>query len=93
MYSFSVNYKLPLFYPDWSLGSAMYIKRFKLNVFYDFAGGSEEDIIYKSSSTGAELTADLHILRFVFPFELGVRSYYLPDEEQIGWQFLFGVSF
>jgi hypothetical protein len=92
MYSFSVNYKLPLFYPDWSLGSVMYIKRFKLNLFYDFAGGTDPDMIYTSSSTGAELTADLHFLRFVFPFEIGVRSCYSPSEMRWGWDFLFGVS-
>ncbi len=94
MYSLSANYKLPLFYPDWSIGSVMYIKRFKLNLFYDFAGGvSKGTTATTTSSSGGELTVDLHILRFVFPFELGARGFYLPDDNRVGWQFLFGVSF
>jgi hypothetical protein len=93
MYSFSINYKLPLFYPDWSLGSVMYIKRFKLNLFYDFAGGNDPGKIYSSSSAGAELTADLHLLRFVFPFELGLRTLYIPQSGKWGFQFLYGVNF
>jgi hypothetical protein len=93
MFSLSANYKLPLFYPDWSIGSLMYIKRFKLNVFYDFAQGLTSGKISSVNSTGAELTADLHLLRFVFPFELGVRSSYSPSEATWNWDFLFGVSF
>jgi hypothetical protein len=93
LFSVSVNYKLPLFYPDWSAGSVLYFKRFKLNIFYDFAQGTDAGTIHTTSSTGGELTADLHVLRFVFPFELGVRGYYLPEDDKAGWQFLFGVSF
>jgi hypothetical protein len=91
--SLSVNYKLPLFYPDWSAGSICYFKRFKLNLFYDFARGADAGTLYTTSSAGGELTTDLHLLRFIFPFELGVRGYYLPDDRTVGWQFLFGVSF
>lgn len=93
LYSFSVNYKFPLFYPDWSAGSVFYFKRFKLNLFYDLAQGSEAGKFHTASSTGGELTTDVHVLRFVFPFELGVRCYYLPDDDRVGWQFLFGISF
>jgi hypothetical protein len=92
MFSLSANYKLPLFYPDWSLGSVMYIKRFKLNLFFDFAEGASPGVTTVTKSTGAELTADLHILRFQIPFELGVRSIFLPDSNSWAFEFLYAVS-
>ena len=91
LFSFSANYKLPLFCPDWSLGSVMYIKRFKLNLFYDYAGGKTSGSYRWASSVGAELTADLHLLRFLYPFEVGVRSYYSRSENRWGWDFLAGI--
>ena len=65
--SLSFNYKLPLFYPDLSLGPIAYIKRVKANFFYDT---TLKNVI---SGKGVELTADVHLLRFMFPFELGVQ--------------------
>jgi len=93
MLSFSANYKFPFLRLDASLGSILYIKRFKLNLFYDWTHGWEplEDTFLKS--TGFELTSEMHILRFVAPFELGVQGAYLPDEGTWVWRFLWGVSF
>ncbi len=31
----SINYKIPLLYPDFSLGPVFYLKRIKANLFYD----------------------------------------------------------
>ena len=42
---------------------------------------------------GSELTAELHILRFVYPFELGVRPMYFPTNNSWGCQFIYSVSF
>ncbi len=91
--SLNFNYKLPLFYPDFSAGSVLYIKRFKINLFYDWAQGWDNSTINVYESTGAELTADLHILRFIYPFELGVRTNYFPLAGTWGWEFLYSVSF
>jgi hypothetical protein len=87
------NYKFPLFCPDWSIGSLVYIKRFKLNLFFDYAEGFDPGSLNIYKSTGTELTADLHLLRFAYPFELGVRAYYLPDDYLWGFNFLWGISF
>ena len=65
--SLSFNYKLPLFYPDLSLGPIAYIKRVKANFFYDT---TLKNVI---GGKGVELTADVHLLRFMFPFELGLQ--------------------
>lgn len=91
--SLSFNYKFPLFYPDFSAGSVFYFKRFKLNLFYDWAQGWDKKLITTYETCGAELTADLHILRFVYPFELGVRSMFFPLSSTWGWEFLYSVSF
>lgn len=90
--SVALNYKLPLFYPDLSLGSLFYLKRFKLNLFYDWAQGWTGKQVNIYTSTGAELTIDLHILRFLYPFELGVRAIYFPDSATWGWQFLYAIN-
>jgi len=87
------NYKFPFFRIDASLGSVLYIKRFKLNLFYDWANGwgIYGDNIYQS--TGFELTSELHILRFFTPLELGVQGAYLPNDNRWVWRFLWGVNF
>ena len=92
VWSVLTNYKFPLFCPDWSIGSLMYIKRLKLNLFFDYAYGYNPGVLNVYKSTGAELTADLHFLRFVYPFELGVRTYYLPDSYRLGVNFLWGLT-
>ena len=97
-FSFSANYKFPLFCPDWSVGSVFYFKRFKLNLFYDQAMGDNSSAIdWKLpdlyQTIGSELTGELHILRFVYPFELGIRPMYFPTGNNWGFQFLYSVSF
>ncbi|MCX6286278.1 MAG: hypothetical protein NTY96_04125 [Bacteroidetes bacterium] len=97
LFSFSANYKFPLFRPDWSVGGVLYFKRFKLNLFYDQAMGDDSKIIdwclpNLYQTIGSELTAELHILRFVYPFELGIRPMYFPTNNSWGCQFVYSVS-
>jgi hypothetical protein len=91
--SLSANYKFPFLRIDLSIGSVLYIKRFKMNMYYDWAEGWGTGYRHHYQSTGLELTSDLHVLRFYAPIELGVRSYYLPDQNLIGFEFLWGLSF
>jgi hypothetical protein len=93
LFSVEFNYKLPLFCPDWSIGSLLYLKRFKLNLFYDYAEGSGTGYLNVYRSTGAELTVDLHILRFLFPFDLGVRAAYIPGTTNLSWEFLYSIRY
>ncbi len=89
---FALNYKFPFAYPDLSLGPLAYFKRLKANLFYD--GGLATDIgeSWKLQSTGVEITADLHLLRFVFPFDIGYRFGYRPIEKQYFGDLLFSVN-
>jgi hypothetical protein len=88
---FMVEYRLPLAYPDASLGKALYIKRFRANLFYDtsrntyLAKGAQKpiEIDVRNTSFGADLLADLHLFRFPFPFEMGVRLIAVPEREEL----------
>jgi hypothetical protein len=91
--SIKLNYKLPLWYPDFSLGSVIYLKRLKLNLYYDWANGKNPGLINTYQSAGGELTADFHLLRFVAPIEMGVRSIYYPSDGGWGFEFLYSISF
>jgi hypothetical protein len=90
--SVALNYKLPLFYPDLSLGSLVYFKRFKLNFFFDWAQGWTGKQVNIYQSTGAELTTDIHLLRFLYPFDLGVRSIFFPGTSSWGWEVLYAIN-
>jgi hypothetical protein len=99
----TIDYKLPLFNPDFNVGRWVYFKRFKSSLFFDATAYS--GISYKNEtaesfngtmrSTGVELTSDLHILRFIAPIEMGVRSTYLFDEPgySVRFDFLFNINF
>ena len=92
LYSLKSNYKLPLIYPDLSLGSLVYIKRIKANLFYDYGEGTMNDRTVFYRSTGIELTTDVHLLRFLIPFDLGIRSTFRPDNNSLSYEFLFAFS-
>jgi len=90
--SVAVNYKFPVFYPDFSLSSLAYLKRVKANLFFDYAAGSHFGADETWNSTGVELFVDLHILRFLAPIELGYRLIYRPEFNDVKNEFLFSVS-
>jgi hypothetical protein len=89
--SLSLNYALPLYYPDWSIGPVIYIKRFKTTLFYDHAWffDSQGSSI---SSTGLDLTADFHLFGHFIPVEAGLRSIYKPDAQRVEFRFLFNIN-
>ncbi|PKQ64376.1 hypothetical protein BZG02_06045 [Labilibaculum filiforme] len=95
-----LDYALPLFYPDWNIGPLAYFKRVKLNAFVDF-GYQKGRFMDKNNnfnnykddytSVGAELSTDLHLLRFSAPFNLGIRVGYEDQTENMFADFL--ISF
>ncbi len=104
VYSLAIDYKFPMFYPDFSIGKLAYVKRVKASLFYDYAWLStphvdKENVVYKNyyqfslNSYGVELTSDLHVLRFFAPVELGCRSIYLPDQSSFRFEVLISVDF
>jgi hypothetical protein len=82
---FGVNYALPLAYPDMKVGSLLFLKRIKANVFFDSAIINLNSITPPFSassnymrSVGIDLTFDIRILRLL-ELEVGMRASYLPD--------------
>lgn len=104
LYSLGVDYVMPLAYPDVSCGKLVYLKRIKSSLFYDYASLSvpmvdENHRIIPNhhrldmNSLGLELTSDIHILRFFAPFEMGVRSIYLPVSNSFRFDLLLSINF
>ena len=104
IYSLAADYKIPLFYPDFSFGKLAYIKRIKTSLFYDWAWLStpvtdENGTIYPNAhemilqSLGVELTSDFHVLRFFAPLELGFRTIYRPEFNDFQYNLLFSIDF
>ena len=89
--SLSLNYAMPLFYPDLSLGPVIYIKRVKATLFYDYARFFTMPGTHIQSA-GMDLTADFHLFGHFIPFEAGLRSVYKPDVQQFVFQFLFNIN-
>ena len=99
--SVSLNYALPLWYPDIAIGPVLNIKRVKLNLFYDFGQDDvqffflresnlnvfdERTISSNYTSFGAELTFDVNIMRALPEFEIGARYVYTSDVPTLGFQ-------
>ena len=99
--SLSADYTMPLFYPDLTAGSLLYIKRIRGSLFYDhsravgtfdydnrtFTGGAAT-----FSSMGAELLADFYVLRFPFEISAGAGAGYIPQEKRFFINGVFAVN-
>jgi hypothetical protein len=93
VFSASFNYKMPLAYPDFNISSLLYFKKIVANIFYDYAKARKPGIVKEFNSVGADLLANVHVVRFFIPLYLGVRTAYMPAEEKVDFQFLFSVDF
>jgi hypothetical protein len=90
--SFGWNYKFPFLYPDLAMGSVAYIKRVKANLFYDHAFYHNSSVVDQYNSAGAEITSDLHILRFLLPFDMGARIGYRIADKRWFADFLLSIN-
>lgn len=68
------SYKLPLAYPDLHCGSVLYMKRMKATLFYDYATAYTLGGNSVLQSAGVDLLADMHVLRFFTPVDVGIRA-------------------
>ncbi|MCD4832454.1 MAG: DUF2268 domain-containing protein [Bacteroidales bacterium] len=96
------DYVFPIAYSDWNLGSFIYIKRFRGDLFVDYAYNTYRTVnedrtryiwpIDHNFSFGIELTADYHLLRTIFPLNTGVRVGFAPTEGSLILEMLFGID-
>jgi hypothetical protein len=97
---YSVDYNMPLLYPDLNLDGILYIKRVRANFFTDYLYGEDMRIFTEAGlsrisgsylSSGVELNFDYHLLRLLFPFSSGVRASYLDTPGEFKFEFLFNI--
>ena len=97
---FSMDYALPLAYPDLALGPIAFIQRIKANVYYDYNRVKLNfpfDAVHPMRSVGTDIRFDVRFLRLL-DVDLGLRYSYLLDERYVSnsphqFQFiLFGIS-
>ncbi|EOR94952.1 hypothetical protein ADIARSV_1913 [Arcticibacter svalbardensis MN12-7] len=75
-----LDYRLPLFYPDFAIGPLAYIKRIQGGLFSDFENIGKGKS-FSPRSYGAELRADVNILRFFLPiFNFGGKVVFLNEK-------------
>jgi hypothetical protein len=88
-------YEFPLFYPDWSMGSLLYIKRFRAGLHYEYASiKSYESFRHDFHFAGVSIRSDLHVLRFVAPVSLGCKALYNFQTQKISSvEFLYSINF
>ncbi len=96
------DYIFPIAYPDWNLGSLIYLKRFKGDLFIDYAYNTYRTVnqsqtayiwpIDNNFSFGLEITADYHLLRTMFPLNTGVRVGYTSTEGNVFVEMIFGID-
>lgn len=89
-YKGSLSYALPLFYPDWALGSLFYLKRIRQNLFGDYGLIKRNDIYRHYRSAGSEILFDFYL--FTLPIELsaGVRWTYRFETRSPRWEVVLG---
>ncbi len=78
----SIDYQLPIWYPDWGINSIAYFKRVRFNAYFDFARmeryiSSTLPIkkMQNITSYGGELFLDMHVLRI--PVNMATLGFYL----------------
>lgn len=98
-----LDYKLPLLYPDLSIGGLAYLKRVTGGIFYDnthltpyLVDTDGEVVVFNDSdvtkqSIGANIDLDIYPLRTLLNINLGNRFIYLLDDEKFKHEFY--VSF
>ncbi|MBN2613745.1 MAG: hypothetical protein JXB00_19465 [Bacteroidales bacterium] len=76
----SADYSLPLAYPDLGLGSVLYIKRIRANLFTDMGKGESSNFSREYFSFGADLIFDVNFFRFLPEIDLGIGAVYAKNE-------------
>jgi hypothetical protein len=79
-YRTSFDYKMPLFYPDFGINGITYIKRMRMNLFFDTTRAKDSVGETDLRSTGAEFRFDQTVFN-LFDLPIGFRvGYRLPNE-------------
>ncbi len=74
-YSLSINYAMPVWYPDIAIGPLINFQRIRANGFFDYGYGSSPKFNDSETfvSTGVEVKLDLNVMRLLPQFDIGFR--------------------
>ena len=87
-----LDYRFPLFYPDWEIGKLAYIKRLKGGLFADFENVGK--LPFTPRTFGAELRADMNLLRFYLPnFDLAGKIILVNEKPRQNPIFEVGITY
>jgi hypothetical protein len=98
---FSVDYAMPLLYPDLNIPGILFISRIRSTFFYDYARGTKNQYLnprqfnnYTETfkTFGAELMTDFYFLRIPFMISAGVQSSWKNLNEPPAFQLLFNID-
>lgn len=80
----TLNYGLPLFYPDWGFGGILYFKRVRANLFYDAGTAFKTRFDTKTNyrSAGVELILD-HVMLNLLSTSFGLRNSFLLEKDPL----------
>lgn len=86
VYRFSINYQLPIAYPDWGFAGIMYLLRLRLNGFYDYSQTTyffqQQNYHQYFRSLGLELNADTRWWN-EYPLSITLRFSHLLDTDPV----------
>lgn len=90
--SLRTSYQMPLAWPDWAMGSVLYLKSLTGGIFYDF--GTSRNRLGKTnySSYGVEFMADTHFFRLTYPIRLGFRTGYETQQKSMFTDLIFSIG-
>lgn len=72
------SYSFPIGYPDWNIGTTLYIKRFRSSLFHEVTlAETPPQPTVQYHSTGIDLISDFHLFSLPAPVTLGIRTAYL----------------
>jgi len=88
-----LDYRFPIAYPDWEIGSLAYIKRIRASLFADYENIAANKA-FRPRSYGFELRADVNLLRFYLPnFNVGGKMIFTNEKSVKKPIFEFGINY
>lgn len=93
-YSMSINYTLPLWYPDFNIGPLVNFQRVRANLFMDYGFGQYSLFNGNSrsyQSVGGEIKFDINVIRLLPQMDVGFRYSYGISPATTRYEFLLGT--
>lgn len=94
LYRLSLDYALPLCYPEWNIEGLFFLKRLRVNFFHDYVYGRSSRLDQHFHSAGVDLLFDFHLFDLPQMIEMGPRFIYSFQEKEFRLEWLiFGYAF